>query len=50
MHRAIFELNKSFYATAPNSGDKPKVMIEQGGIATTAFDALNRMIDSIAKL
>jgi hypothetical protein len=49
-YRAIFELNKSSYATAPNSGDRPKVMIKQGGIAIVAFDALNRIINSIAKL
>jgi len=38
------------YATAPNSGDRSIVMIEQGVIATAAFDTLNRVIDSIAKL
>jgi hypothetical protein len=48
--RVIFELNKSSYATAPNSGDRPKVIIKQGGIGRVASDALNRMIDSIAKL
>lgn len=48
--RAILEINKSSYAKAPNSGDRPKVIIEQGGIDTVAFDALNKMIDSIAKL
>ena len=35
---------------APKLGDRPIVMIEQGIIATAAFDALNRTIDSIAKL
>jgi hypothetical protein len=35
---------------APELGDRPIVMIEQGVITTTAFDALNRMIDSIVKL
>ena len=35
---------------APNFGDRSIVMIEQGVIATAAFDVLNRMIDSIAKL
>jgi hypothetical protein len=49
-HRAIFELNKSSYAASPNSGNRPKVMIEQGGISIVDFDALNGMIDSIAKL
>jgi hypothetical protein len=34
----------------PNSGDRSIVMIEQGVIAITTFDALNRTIDSIAKL
>jgi hypothetical protein len=35
---------------APNSRDRLIVIIKQGVIATTAFDALNRMIDSTAKL
>ena len=35
---------------ALNFGDKSKVIIEQGVIATAAFNALNRTIDSIAKL
>jgi hypothetical protein len=35
---------------APKLGDRPIVMIEQGVIATAAFDALNGTIDSIAKL
>ena len=35
---------------APNFGDRSIVIIEQGVIATAAFDALNRTIDSIAKL
>ena len=35
---------------APNSGDRLIVIIEQGVIATAAFDVLNRTIDSIAKL
>jgi hypothetical protein len=35
---------------APNFGDRSIVMIEQGVIATAAFDALNKTIDSIAKL
>jgi hypothetical protein len=35
---------------APNFGDRSIVMIEQGVIATAAFDAINRTIDSIAKL
>jgi len=35
---------------APNFGNRLIVMIEQGVIATAAFDALNRTIDSIAKL
>src|ERR1700733_872355 len=35
---------------APNSGDRSIEMIEQGLIAAAAFDALNRMTDSIAKL
>jgi hypothetical protein len=34
---------------APNFGDRSIVMIEQGVIATAAFDAINRTIDSIAK-
>jgi hypothetical protein len=35
---------------APNSMDRSMVMIEQGVIAIAAFDALNKTIDSIAKL
>ena len=35
---------------APNSGDGSIDMIEQGLIATAAFNALNRTTDSIAKL
>jgi hypothetical protein len=35
---------------APKLGDRPIVMIEQGVIAIVAFDALNRTIDSEAKL
>jgi len=34
----------------PNSGDRSIVMIEQGVIATAAFDVFNRMIDNITKL
>jgi hypothetical protein len=34
----------------PKLEDRPIVMIEQGIIAIAAFDALNGMIDSIAKL
>ena len=48
--RATIKPNKSSYAMAPNSRDRPKVIIEQEGIAIAAFDALNRMIDTIAKL
>jgi hypothetical protein len=47
---AIFELNRSFYAKAPDSGNRSIVIIEQGVTAIVAFDALNRMINSIAKL
>jgi hypothetical protein len=46
----IFELDGNLYATAPNSGDRSIVMIQQGVIATAAFDALNKTIDSTAKL
>jgi hypothetical protein len=35
---------------APKLGDKSIVIIEQGVIAIAAFDALNKTIDSIAKL
>jgi hypothetical protein len=35
---------------APKLGDRPIVIIEQGVIATAAFNALNRTINSIAKL
>jgi hypothetical protein len=35
---------------APNFGDRSIVIIEQGIIAIEAFDALNRTINSIAKL
>jgi hypothetical protein len=35
---------------APNFTDRSIVIIEQGLIATAAFDVLNRIIDSIAKL
>jgi hypothetical protein len=35
---------------APNSEDRLMVMIAQGVIAIAAFDALNRIIDSRAKL
>jgi hypothetical protein len=35
---------------APKLGDRPIVIIEQGVIATASFNALNRTIDSIAKL
>ena len=35
---------------APNFGDRSIVIIKQGVIAIVAFDALNKMIDSIAKL
>ena len=35
---------------APKLRDRPIVMIEQGVIAIAAFNALNRTIDSIAKL
>jgi hypothetical protein len=35
---------------APNFEDKSIVMTEQGGIATVAFKAIYRTIDSIAKL
>jgi hypothetical protein len=35
---------------ALNSRDRSIDIIEQGLIAIAAFDALNRMIDSIAKL
>ena len=34
----------------PNSGDWLIVIIEQGVTARVAFDALNRTIDSIAKV
>jgi hypothetical protein len=32
---------------APKPGDKPIVIIEQGGIAERAFDAVDGIIDSI---
>jgi hypothetical protein len=48
--RKIFELNESFYATAPNYEDRPKVMIDQGGETIAALDTLNIMIHIIAKL
>jgi hypothetical protein len=35
---------------APNSRDRSIVIIEQGVITIAAFNALNRTIDSIAKL
>jgi len=35
---------------APKSGNRLIVVIEHGVIAIVAFDALNRTIDSIAKL
>jgi hypothetical protein len=35
---------------APKLGDRLIVIIEQGVIAIIAFDALNRTIDSIAKV
>jgi hypothetical protein len=35
---------------APNFGDKSIIMIEQRVIVIAAFDALNKTIDSIAKL
>ena len=38
------------YTTAPNSRNRLVVIIEQGVITIAAFDALNRTIDSIAKL
>ena len=37
-------------AVAPKLGDRPMVIIKQGLIYIAAFDALNRTIDSIAKL
>jgi hypothetical protein len=46
----IFELNRSFIPQAPNSRDRLIVIIKQRAIAITAFDALNKMINSIAKL
>ena len=45
--RTIFKLNRS---SMPNSGDRLIVIIEQGIITIAAFNALNRTIDSIAKL
>jgi hypothetical protein len=35
---------------APNFKDRSIVMIEWGVITSAAFDAINRTIDSIAKL
>ena len=46
---AIFEFNRSSIPP-PNFTDRSIVRIEQGVIATAAFDVLNRTIDSIAKL
>ena len=35
---------------APNSRDRSIFILEQGTIATACLDALNRMMDSVAKL
>jgi hypothetical protein len=34
---------------APKLGDRPNVMIEQGGIAKAAFNAIDGMINSMTK-
>src|SRR4051794_11097665 len=38
------------YATVPNSRDRSIVIIEQGVITLATFDALNTIINNIAKL
>jgi hypothetical protein len=48
--RVIFELNRRLYIIGPNSRDRSIIIIEQGVIAIAAFDALNKKIDSVAKL
>jgi hypothetical protein len=47
---AIFKLNRSSILRPRIPGDRLIVIIEQGVIAIAAFDALNKTIDSIAKM
>lgn len=45
--RAIFFPDRGFRTVAPKFGNRPIVVIEQGGTAEGGFDAVDGTIDSV---